>query len=1353
MSLQISIVPSGECITCANPVPTSLDALRSWIAKATGIPTHDQILLTLKGKHAKLQTLLTERELYLFPRPLFTPSPSSSSQTNQLAPLTPLPPITAWQNLFAQRRAWAISVLEACRSMSSNAEAVMQKRAVVEKGLRIATLSHDTHVKGLEAKYAEAKAWFEDVRQSVGGFNLQEWEEEMGRLQGVKANAEFGRFFGVDTDESKSLKADGTLATLVEPQSARKAVEESKAVLEGFVARLKELGGALEDVCSHELTRDNPEEPGLASDCDHASKIALLHTRNFLPNIREYSKEMGELGRFVVEQKNALVQRTLEHLQRIAIIESTLAEVHKELNALQIPEEGMAAFDRATLAVRRKEWADKMKKDSASLAEELAGYQEEEHKRRKKWAKGLNDVVLEGLDGRVLGVEINVQGDDYEWPSVSLATLPGQEETVESLQQMLRDLDKPTRQQVKRAKVFKMGSIHEAGFGRGSLLLRGEDDTRILREANLKLEDESKGLRSRIRKLEDLLHRQSHINRLSLTNGGSQASGFPEPVTPVDASDRPLPITSPRPHGELSRRSSISSRRFSANQGGEEKALTRRILQLEAELAAEKDARQTLAREMMAQKDTREAQQKEVDEANSTKRDIMENMDALQREFTEERKSLEEEIGRYKNKVEELEDEIDRLLGSRDNEQTTTNTKMQGLAQELEQARKNATEDVRKAEQHARRLEASLKSRDEGDAYRKTALQSLYSLLSGDESVPDDLGELFAGLDVLAERSGNHIKDLTQALSMAQSGNASLESKLQSHTAELAALTGKLREHESEVTRLKEELDASEAKAESVSVELEEEREHLKGLRAKFAEGETGSEALRKRVADEEAKISKLSSKLAETNSHVNSLDVELFSLQSKYRQLQDVSEAQKARLQQRLQRAKILTQTLYGHNDRLNRLLETLGFVISYTDNNMIVQRASRSGASTMLPTDGSIAQSRSLMGPPPSRSIPDLSDLSSLLWMEKDSPADEETKFTEYMGLVTRFNLDTVADAITKRMRDMEHTARKWQKEARGYRDKAIRMQSEAHEKLAYRAFKEGDLALFLPTRNQATRPWAAFNVGAPHYFLRETEAHRLANKEWIVARISRVEERIVDLSKAVHAARAGDEAEQDDDDNPFHLSDGLRWYLLDAAEEKPGAPSTPGLGKSTVAAANVDARGSIRVSKKKPGEATEEVSRTLSKSLDSRRSSTTSKKSGQVGLGLALGREAEGGARTPESTRPARPSHLRTESLSSVRGESGETPVQDEVRGELLWSPIFGQNSSLVHVTASPAGHLTSPLGATSALQRVTSFVNNPDAGPSGSGSGLLSPAKAKPKRGTGIWDSLWQLDVSFESGRKK
>jgi autophagy-related protein 11 len=263
--------------------------------------------------------------------------------------------------------------------------------------------------------------------------------------------------------------------------------------------------------------------------------------------------------------------------------------------------------------------------------------------------------------------------------------------------------------------------------------------------------------------------------------------------------------------------------------------------------------------------------------------------------------------------------------------------------------------------------------------------------------------------------------------------------------------------------------------------------------------------------------------------------------------------------------------------------------------------------------------------------------------------------------MECLSQFDVSVFGDVVVKRVKDIEVLARKWQKEARAYRDKYHRVQSEAHDKIAYRTFKEGDLTLFLPTRNQSIRSWAAFNVGAPHNFLRELDSHKLQNRDWLLARITKIEERVVDLSKSLNGVAPdrrslGDasDAISLDDENPFELSDGLRWYLLDAIEEKPGAPATPGLAKSTVASAHVDAKGSIRLNRP-ADEGT--VAKTLTKNLDSRRNSSNSKR----GPPTPSQQPADSGA---DLVRPA-----DADSTSAPREAA---PIFDEVRRDLLQGP---------------------------------------------------------------------------------
>ena len=1225
--------------------------------------------------------------------------------------------------------------------MSRVASKHFAEQATIERGTQVAVGNHDAHIKGLEQKYQAAKEWYDGVEKEAGD-NLARLDADCEQLGTVPAILNFTRFLAKEMRPAQNIPNNlivrDSLQHFIDVEAVKKATATSKRVRESFGKRMGNMSAQLGRIGSdyNELLSavgqgqsrsivDDSEEPirlyneidavakKVESDFEHVmgleassrsvaqvSKMALLHTRNFLPAIQEYSIEMSDLVRRAVEQKNAAIRNSVESMQGIANIESIIASLGAELEQISIPEEGVAAFELISLvsrlpyiygtllveAVRRREWMERMQRDTSSLAEEMATFQEEEERRRKKWLKPIADVInVEAVQGGLLGFEMNVQPEKTVWPTVTreelreylqnLQRLEGQEAEAEAFAQAIKDLDRPTKQQIKRAKNFKMGSVHEPAFGRASqLLVRGDDELRVLKEGNAKLEDELRGYKSRVRRLEDLVHRQTTVSRLSV--GAPPSFGMPEPGDSTPTAE----VASPRLQGELSRRSSISSRRYSANAGQEDK---RRILRLEQELAAEKEARAKLENDAQARRDEDADQQRQFEEAMSTKNNIMENMRAQQREFADERKSLEEEIQAYKTRIEEAEDELDRVLGSRDNEQTRVDGRLQELVAELEQSRKTAAEQSKRADERIEALQAELIDRKAVKTQERDSLAAAFTHLSPGTSVPDDHSALISQLEDLAVRSLNHQKELEQAVAMARSDNENAHARIEEQEHDFNT---KLGEHEKQVASLREELDVEKARVASITAELEEERSHLHNLRTKFAEGETGSEVLRKRVEEEEAKVGRLQTELAEKSSHANSLDVELMRVEKKLRKLEDVDTS---RTHQRMHRAKDLSQRLYTQHERLVRLLEALGFVITHEDGEMVLQRASRLGGSTVM-TDTSAGLSRSTTTPSPTplkRFLEDVGDLHFLQWTEATSPEEEDQRYEELISKLELFNIETFSDAVAKRMRDMEHTARKWQKEARAYRDKAHRFQADSHDKIAYRSFKEGDLALFLPTRNNAHRPWAAFNVGAPHFFLREQDTHRLGGKEWLVARISKVEERIVDLSKTLDGAPraslddrsiASSNAVSFEDDNPFELSDGLRWYLLEATEEKPMAPGTPGIkGAVTVKSSLETGQGQMQKAKKKSMDPATQ----LGKSLDSRRSSGTSKKSAAL-VGISRNSaEALSPSERPDSAAATRgpspagthgPSHLRE---TTTNGSGPDKTVDDGNGGnvrDLLWGP---------------------------------------------------------------------------------
>ncbi|CAO1631138.1 unnamed protein product [Parajaminaea phylloscopi] len=128
-----------------------------------------------------------------------------------------------------------------------------------------------------------------------------------------------------------------------------------------------------------------------------------------------------------------------------------------------------------------------------------------------------------------------------------------------------------------------------------------------------------------------------------------------------------------------------------------------------------------------------------------------------------------------------------------------------------------------------------------------------------------------------------------------------------------------------------------------------------------------------------------------------------------------------------------------------------------------------------------------------------------------------------------------------VKKRLDMLVTLVRKWQKTYKRHaHDATNKLASAVRDRIAFRNFQVGDLALFLPSRNNVLdpKPWAAFNISCPHFFLNAPAGSALAaqlrSKEWIVARIVRIAEHVTNPQQA--------------GGNPFQLPEGVRFSLLD-------------------------------------------------------------------------------------------------------------------------------------------------------------------------------------------------------------
>jgi autophagy-related protein 11 len=89
------------------------------------------------------------------------------------------------------------------------------------------------------------------------------------------------------------------------------------------------------------------------------------------------------------------------------------------------------------------------------------------------------------------------------------------------------------------------------------------------------------------------------------------------------------------------------------------------------------------------------------------------------------------------------------------------------------------------------------------------------------------------------------------------------------------------------------------------------------------------------------------------------------------------------------------------------------------------------------------------------------------SLVGLQDEPSPIDPTDIHSALDALRSFDHDQFLESIAK----TGAVIRKWQRQCKDYRERA-------KGKISFRNFAKGDLALFLPTRNSVSKPWAAFN-----------------------------------------------------------------------------------------------------------------------------------------------------------------------------------------------------------------------------------------------------------------------------------
>ncbi|KAK9470075.1 autophagy-related protein 11-domain-containing protein [Dipodascopsis tothii] len=1057
----------------------SLSEVKDWVAENHAVPSEQQILMTARGTQLRMAQIAGETELFVFDRGLLAAAGAALAPSQSpLIPLDvrPFPPSTSqvataedYAGLFRARIEWARGLAQRGEALANMLGHTLDEIRVIRRSVDVAMTHLGHHLAMNERLFNDVLEAAVQVAQTYTG---TAWKASLARLERLEVAAAVGGGRLADWVDRPAVRtADRDVEA--RHRNIQERVRDVKAVYDGvahdvqglrydFAAwkdgedrRLDGLDRApavFEDLQAivAKLAKDGDYVaglPGTPTSLRSIVRMASVHQKEYLPSVAASLAELWELNRSAQTCRADVQQASLRQLHTISLVQSQASPVRPDLQSI----EAELAECRSSLdvlcqmdnlpglygaylveCVRRREWAQQVKALTGDAAEEFASWRDDEERRRAKWRKrlggglaGMKDFARETVGGAdasriarsgVLEVEMNLVGDDDATPPVgrddvldyvaALRRLPGCEGVGQTVADQLKDVD---QRRGRRERLFKSTLAADAEPKPAP-----PPDPGLAAE-NRRLEDQVKSYVSRVRKLEDLLHRQYRAA------GAGYAYDVFSPGSPhLVRSPGGSPGAPGGFSGGLPSAAGLSAHFAAAAGAGGDRdraQLAHEVSDLKTEVAR---LREMLDEERLATRRLRqkvEDGERDVTEIETIKEDLLANLAAQEGEFITERKQLLSEISALRAKVDALEEE-GQVLEEREEV-------CEGRVADLAAERESAL--------------LALESRTDELLSMKETVHRVAELWGVPVAVPDDPAP--------ADRD-----DRSVASSVADVDLDRFEEAMAAH---------------------RRAADAADARA-----------------RAEYERGRADAAAAAGHAAE---------------------------------------------RADARVLRTRALTQKVYTAYRRSRQLMDALGIV-------------SEGGRMAFRKTKASIYKTT----PDTSADTADVSagsvqDVNVLYWMDAEDDEAEAEAYDRFLAAVA-FDYDAFGQVVQDRVRDTEHVARKWKQAARVYKGKAAAAAEESANKIAFRSFAPGDLALFLPTRTQPSdggpalaQPWAAFNVGAPHYFLRERPEHELESRDWILGRIRATETRVA-------AAAAADAVINE---NPFELPAGVRWYLLDAGE----------------------------------------------------------------------------------------------------------------------------------------------------------------------------------------------------------
>lgn len=873
-----------------------------------------------------------------------------------------------------------------------------------------------------------------------------------------------------------------------------------------------------------------------------SAAVAELWEHNRNAQSRKSSIQVSSLSQLhtlsVVQSRASPIRPDLASIERELEASKASLAILKQMSQLPVIYGSLLVE-----SVQRVEWSHRIKSLTGEVAEEFATWKEDEQKRRSKWLKrfggsldafghafnnsmnhpssSVNSISnLKNSNTSILAVELSLVGandqvvssaatreDVYEFVDI-LRQIPGTEYVTAELQDMINDLDRinrerPTGSSRRREKLFKDGSFMEqmrssmfispqqprsTGSSRQQSPDQNDSMSESLEVENRRLQEQIKGYESRVRRLEDLLHRQQARGLAGLPSAGSGSGhlsnaihsppkGQPmavarhhsapsvneyrqlSPAVPIQSSPKPnaqsptliqqqssqmlsmVPLRSspsPRNSSPISQSPRTSMAEFEASR---KRGSASKLDRLQTELPKDPNAVVTdlqielkeVQNSLNQEKETSTRLRKQISETQHNlqeieviKQDLLANLSQQEAEFQRERKSLNQEISALKAHIYAMEEAEDNLEESR--------VDKEGLIADLESALEEQQQRERDLEEVKSGLDIEIRNLRETLRAERDESSQLASMLGESSRVQSSLKNRTMQLEELlrlqAERSHDADDDDRQDEAFEQTVKDLEEAK-----SRLAATEENLLCLSEENHELRETVNKTDNFVRVLWHMLVPESPITDPSLEEF------ERVLTDRQNDNVQALSRLH-------------DLEVDGATNK-----EYISKMKATLDLRSLRARDLTQRLYTFYRRSRQLMDALG--ISYTgsrsmalNGNMmedvlykILPESERE--KWMAGKDGEQPSSEADM------SIP---DVEVLHWMDApnlsvDSDDEEEARFARFLVAID-FDYNEFSDMVQKRVQEAEYIARKWNKMARLYREKARRAKKESSEKISYKS-----------------------------------------------------------------------------------------------------------------------------------------------------------------------------------------------------------------------------------------------------------------------------------------------------------